>query len=194
MRIFISGVGIAVLGIAILPFVKGKFAKASGIAGLFLVSLILPVASKAQSALVDPRTGTHVCVLSRTVPWGNENAAGVFDVITTGTTGVQVVLVLPCEAASVRGDRLSEADYAVLERMQLLRILFSTLKGRPKSESEALTTRADFIKLAKDVCARHPKIALLTLDWESDAKALYANSGVGGPGSVPLRTCDALAK
>jgi hypothetical protein len=163
------------------------------VASLLITAFFLPGQSNAQTGLVDPRTTTYVCVLSRTVPWGNENA-GAFDVITTGTSGVQVVSVLPCEAASVRGDRLSEADYAVLERMQLLRILFSTLKVRLKSESEALTTRADFIKHAKDVCAHHPKIALLPLDWESDAKALYANSGVGGPGSVPLRTCNALTK
>ena len=161
------------------------------VAILLIAEIFLPGKSKAQTGLVDSRTTTYVCVLSRTVPWGNENA-GAFDVITTGTTGVQVVSVLPCEAASVRGARLSEADCAVLERMQLLRILFATLKGRP--ESEALTTRADFIKRAKDVCARHPKIALLPLDWESDAKALYSNSGVGGPGSVPLRTCNAFTK
>jgi hypothetical protein len=163
------------------------------VASLLIAEIFLPGKSKAQTGLVDPRTTTYVCVLSRTVAWGNENA-GAFDVITTGITGVQVVSVLPCEAASVRADHLSEADYTVLERMQLLRILFSTLKPLRRPESEALTTLADFIKYAKDVCARHPNIALLPLDWESDAKALYANSGVAGPGSVPLRTCNALTK
>jgi hypothetical protein len=78
------------------------------------------------------------------------------------------IVVLPCEAASVRQDHLLDADYAVLEKMQAQRILFGLLKARPNSDAEARSTRTDFQKLAKEVCSRHPKIALLPLDWKSE--------------------------
>lgn len=131
----------------------------------------------AQSGLVDPRTTEYVCVLSRTVnSTADQKLEGIGTVKANGT-----VIVLPCEAASVRQDRLIDADYVALEKMQLQRTLFNILKIRPNSDSEAHSTVADFQKLAKGICSRHPKIALLPLDWKTDQA-----------GGVILKTCGTL--
>ncbi len=131
----------------------------------------------AQTGLVDPRKTEYVCVLSRTVnSTADQKIEGIGTVKANGT-----VIVLPCEAASVRQDRLIEADYAVLEKMQLQRTLFSLLKTRPNSDAEARSTLSDFQKLAKEVCSRHPKIALLPLDWKTNQ----------AEGAI-LKTCGAL--
>ncbi len=72
---------------------------------------------EAQTGLVDPRTTEYVCVLSRTVnSTADQKIEGIGTIKANGT-----VVVLPCEAASVRQDRLIDADYAVLEKMQLQR-------------------------------------------------------------------------
>jgi hypothetical protein len=147
---------------------------------LLIAELFLSVSIKAQTGLVDPRKTEYVCVLSRAVNLtADQNLGGAGVVKANGT-----VEVLPCEAANVRQDRLVDADYAALERMQLQRILFNVLKVRPNSEAEARTTKTDFLKLAKDVCERHPKIALLPLDWKSE----QPTEG----GGVSLKTCGVL--
>lgn len=133
---------------------------------------------KAQTGLVDARTTEYVCVLSRTVnSTVDQKIEGIGVVKANGT-----VIVLPCEAASVRQDHLIDADYAVLEKMQLQRTLFGLLKTRPNSSAEARSTAGDFQKLVKEVCNRHPKIALLPLDWKTDQEA----------GGVILKTCGTL--
>jgi hypothetical protein len=142
--------------------------------------VFLSFSIKAQTGLVDPRKTEYICVLSRSVNLtADQNLGGMGVVKANGT-----VEVLPCEAANIRQDRLVDADYVVLERMQLQRILFNVLKVRSDSEAEARTTRTDFLKLAKDVCERHPKIALLPLDWRSE----QPTEG----GGVSLKTCGVL--
>jgi hypothetical protein len=138
---------------------------------LLIAEILLSAPIKAQTGLVDPRKTEYVCVLSRTVK-GND-----------------LVLVLPCEAANVRQDNLTDADYAVLEKMQAERILWGVLKASPNPEVEARTTRADFLKFAKEVCSRHPKIALLPLDWKTEQTRMSEITEAGG---VPLKTCGTL--
>ena len=142
---------------------------------LLVAELFLSVSIKAQTGLVDPRKTEYACVLSRTVK-GND-----------------VVLVLPCEAANVRHDSLTDADYAVLEKMQAQRILWGVFKANPKvssnPEAEARTTHADFLKFAEDVCSRHPKIALLSLDWKAEQAQISETNEGGG---VSLKTCGVL--
>ena len=150
---------------------------------LFIISLVgtfvwlsHPSRSLAQTGLVDPRKTEYVCVLSRAVNFTvDQKIEGIGTVEANGT-----VAVLPCEAASLRQDRLIDADYAVLEKMQLQRMFFSILKTRPNSSVEARSTIAGFQKLAKEVCGRHPKIALLPLDWKTNES-----------GGVILKTCSA---
>jgi hypothetical protein len=145
------------------------------IACLFLAEVLFPGIDKAQTALVDPRTTNYVCVMSRTQELA-EN-------------GKPLILVLPCEAASVRGDALVDADYKLLEKMQAERILFELLKTMPEHASEIEPTRADFVKQAKEICANHPKIALLPLDWKAEQERLHEITQAGG---IALKTCDAL--
>lgn len=147
------------------------------VASLLIAEIFLPGKSKAQTGLVDPRKTEYVCVLNRTALF-EENAK-------------TIVLVLPCEVANVRQDSLTNADYAVFEKLQLQRIMFEVLKTRPNSESEARTTRADFLKFAKEVCERHPKIALLPLDWKTEQARLSQITDAGG---MVLKTCGALTE
>jgi hypothetical protein len=139
---------------------------------LLIVEVFFPGQVKAQTALVDPRTTEYVCVLSRTV-----KQAG-------------VVLVLPCEAADVRQDSLTDADYAIFEKMQAARILFGLVKSRPGSEAEARTTRSDFLKYAKALCEEHPQIALLPLDWKAEQARLSEMTAEAG--SFALKPCGTL--
>ena len=143
------------------------------VAGLLVAEIFFPCRSSAQAGLVDPRKTEYVCVLNRTQLFA-EN-------------GKNIVLVLPCEAANVRQDSLTDADYAALEKLQLERILFEVLKTRPNSEAETQTTRADFLKFAKEVCARHPKIALLPLDWKNEQARLSQITEAGG---MALNACE----
>jgi len=148
---------------------------------LLIAEAFLSVPMKAQTGLIDPRKTEYVCVLSRVVNFtANQNVGDMGVVKANGT-----VNVLPCEAANVRQDRLIDADYTALEKMQLQRILFGVLKGRPNSDAEARSTRSDFISLAKEVCERHPKIALLPLDWKTEQPT--------ETGGVSLKTCGVLA-
>jgi hypothetical protein len=149
------------------------------LSSLVISFTFLSVPSNAQTGLVDPRTTEYICVLSRTVNFTADQNVGTLGTIKANGT----VVVLPCEAASVRQDRLIDADYVVLERMQLLRTLFSILKTRPNSGTESRSTQTDFQKLAREVCSRHAKIALLPLDWKS---------GSTGEGGVTLKTCSTL--
>jgi hypothetical protein len=145
------------------------------IAGLFIMGVLFPGISKAQTGLVDPRTTAYVCFLSRTQEFA-EN-------------GKPIILVLPCEAASVRHDALTDDDYEVLEQIQLVRILFKSLKDLPAHASEIEPTRAEFAKLVKEICDRHPKIALLPLDWKVEQTRL---SQITESGAMALKTCAAL--
>src|SRR5216684_1265757 len=111
---------------------------------LSIIAVLFPVQIRPQTALVDPRKTEYVCVLSRTINFTVDQPIEGVDVVKANGT----VVVLPCEAANVRQDRLTDADYTVLERMQLARIYFGTLKTRPGSQAEALSTRAEFQKLA----------------------------------------------
>jgi hypothetical protein len=147
---------------------------------IFFGFVFLSVPIKAQTGLVDPRKTEYVCVLSRVVNFTADQDLGDAGAVKANGT----VEVLPCEAANIRQDRLVDADYAALEKMQLQRILFGVLKARPNSEAEARSTRTDFLKLAKAVCERHSKIALLSLDWKSE----QPNEG----GGVSLKTCGVL--
>jgi len=141
------------------------------LASLSVVEVFFSAPVKAQTGLVDPRTTEYECVLSRTIK-GND-----------------LVLVLPCEAANVRQDRLIDADYTSLEKMQLQRTLFDVLKTRPNSQAEARSTRTTFLKLAKEVCERHPKIVLLPLDWKAEQARL---SEITEKGGMVLKTCATL--
>lgn len=154
-----------------------QVARRSVIAGLLIAEIFLPGKSKAQSGLVDPRKTEYTCVLARTA------------LFVDNAKGNKVLIVTPCEAANVRQDSLIDADYTILEKMQLQRILFEVLKTRPNSESEARTTRADFLKFAKEVCARHPRIALLPLDWRSEQTRLSQITDAGG---TALESCSAF--
>jgi hypothetical protein len=145
------------------------------VAGVLIIEIFLPRRTYAQVGLVDPRKTEYVCVLSRTQLFA-EN-------------GKNIVLVLPCEAANVRQDILNDTDYAALEKLQLERILSKVLKTRPNSEAEAKSTRADFLKFAREVCERHPKIALLPLDWKAEQARL---SEITDEGGVALKACGAL--
>jgi hypothetical protein len=147
---------------------------------LLVAELFLSASIKAQAGLVDPRKTEYICVLSRVVNFTADQDLGGAGIVKANGT----VEVLPCEAANVRQDRLIDADYAALEKMQLQRILFDVLKARPNSDTEARSTRSDFLKSAKEVCQRHPKIALLSLDWKSE----QPTEG----GGVSLKTCGVL--
>jgi hypothetical protein len=145
------------------------------VGGLFLTGAGFPLVTKAQTGLVDPRTTKYVCVLTRTQELA-EN-------------GKPIILVLPCEAANVRSDSLTDADYKLLEKMQAERILFELLKTMPEHASEIEPTRSDFVRQAREVCERHPKIALLPLDTKAEQKRLSEITEAGG---MALKTCDAL--
>ena len=145
------------------------------LAGLFIVGVLFPGTAKAQTGLVDPRTTAYVCILSRVQEFA-EN-------------GKPIILVLPCEAANVRHDALTDDDYKVLEKIQLERILFKSLKDLPANASEIEPTRAEFAKLVKEICDRHPKIALLPLDWKIEQTRL---SQITEGGAMALKTCAAL--
>lgn len=138
---------------------------------LLISEIIFSAPIRAQTGLVDARKTEYVCVLSRAVKMNG------------------VILMLPCEAANVRHDSLTDADYAAFEKMQLNRILWNLLKKRPDSEAEARTTRSDFLKFAKEICERHPKIALLPLDWRAEQAQMGELTEAGG---MPLKTCGAL--
>jgi hypothetical protein len=147
---------------------------------LTLVSLLaaisfLSAAIKAQTGLVDPRNTNYICVLNRTALFVENEKT--------------IVLVAPCEAANVRQDRLTDSDYAVLEKMQAERILRAVLKKSPNPLEEARSTHADFLKLANEVCKRHTRIALLPLDWKAEQTRLSEITQAGG---LALKTCGAL--
>jgi len=145
------------------------------IAILFIIGVLSPGIAKAQTGLVDPRTTTYVCILSRIQEFA-EN-------------GKPIILVLPCEAANVRHDALTDEDYQILEKLQLERILFDSLKHLPAHASEIEPTRAEFTKLVKEICDRHPKIVLLPLDWKVEQIRL---SEITEGGAMALKTCSAL--
>jgi len=151
------------------------------LASLLVVEVFSSVQINSQTALVDPRKTEYVCVLDRAIDFTiDQKIEGLNTVKANGT-----VVVLPCEAANIRQDRLIDADYIVLERMQLARVYFGTLRTGPPGSEVELRVRAEFQKLAKQVCVRHPKIVLLSLDWKSEKPTSQE-------GGVALKVCSAF--